>query len=278
MSQNARIRRKLERQRRRNALAAANPINCPAPEPSGPQATQPPEPQAHNPSVPQVALTPQPPAPQANHQIASLSAVSESPNHQIPPSAPHAALRPETVSRRWSILDRLPPELLVCMEEQVLETRPREYKQIYESLLLAELGVTYSAFYRYARRLRSRAALQEAADFKPEHAHAAERELPRLYATRLVEALTLDHPSPLHLKRLAEGYSLVARAETDFWRNLIPRPPRSRALGDVGVSSGPGPSLEAIIQAFGDLLENRQPTADVSMPPPAEPSPGRNGD
>ncbi len=229
MNRSERIRRELERHRKQRAQAAAAAPNPPRQDPT--PAPQPPNPQAANPHFPaQPAnhpITKSPkhqilsPAPPANHQIA------KSPNHQIRPSAAsptsHADRRPDPAAGRSTVPDRLPPDLLARLHEQVLQVRPRQYKEIYQSLALAEHGLAYITFYRYARRLRSQAAFHEAIAFQPEGAHQAERELPRLYATRLIEALTLDHPSPLHLKRLAEGYRLVATIDSDFWRNLLPR-------------------------------------------------------
>ncbi len=132
------------------------------------------------------------------------------------------------------MLQRLDPDLLRDVNEQLVAVRHSKYTEVYAAFDLGKHGVTFIAFYRYARRLRAHAARLEADQTRAQPGDESQRDLPRLYGQRLLEALTLDHPSPIHLRRLAEGYRLVAGATAELKKNdLLPCPedePRLKAV------------------------------------------------
>lgn len=108
---------------------------------------------------------------------------------------------------RSSMLKRVPEDIRQMVDRSIVENDPPGYKACYARWELEAYGVSFTAFYMYARRLRRQAAalhLRELTE-APE-ADFTER-LPGLVAQRLIEHLTYGEPArPLDLHRLLSCY------------------------------------------------------------------------
>jgi hypothetical protein len=68
-----------------------------------------------------------------------------------------------------SLFDKLPPDLRHQLDLAIVHRIPPTFKDVWMQFELAKFGVSYSALYRYARRLRDRVNLAEIADLAAEN-------------------------------------------------------------------------------------------------------------
>jgi hypothetical protein len=88
-----------------------------------------------------------------------------------------------------SILAKVPPDLRRQIDIAIVERAPPTYQAVWMTFNLADHGVSYMAFYRYARRLRDRANLAELAALGPHDEDDVTNLLPKLIGRELVEEL-----------------------------------------------------------------------------------------
>lgn len=88
-----------------------------------------------------------------------------------------------------SLFDKLPPDLRHQLDLAIIHRIPPTFKDVWMQFELAKFGVSYSALYRYARRLRDRANLAEIADLAAENDGDTHESVQKLLSRRLVELL-----------------------------------------------------------------------------------------
>ena len=118
-----------------------------------------------------------------------------------------------------SVVEKLSEEERAALDTAIVERRSGTYQATYDKLKLGERGVSFSTFYRYARRLRSRVAMLEAGALALPAGADVPAALPKLLAARLMEALVLEDPSPRHLQRLADAYRIAANVHIHLGRH-----------------------------------------------------------
>src|ERR1044071_2153603 len=134
-----------------------------------------------------------------------------------------------------SILEKIAPDALSALEHAVVTRTPPTFTACYEKFALAEAGLSFSAFYRYARRLRDASRLTSIAELNGKDAVAALNAVPHLVANQLVDALTVENPSSRTVARLAGAYhhfvsAQVARRRLEFAEDDHER---TRALTEI---------------------------------------------
>ncbi len=102
----------------------------------------------------------------------------------------------EKPSRQWdnsrsSLFEKLPPELRRAVNVAIIEHCPASFKAIWMEFELGKYGVSFYSLYRYARRLRERVNLAEAAGLAAEDDPGLDVAIEKLAARRLF-ALLLD--------------------------------------------------------------------------------------
>ncbi len=125
----------------------------------------------------------------------------------------------EIFDSQSSLLRKLDDELRAKINQAVVERRPPGYRPIYERFKLESRGVSFGAFYRYARRLRQHVAFVELGELTLPAAANVPEALPKLLAQRLMEALVLDDASPRQLQRLADAYRIAASVQQSLRKN-----------------------------------------------------------
>ena len=107
-----------------------------------------------------------------------------------PSTADFDALPDETTSRH-SIFEKTTPELRRKLDRAILSYEPAGYRPLYKKYNLADLGVSFTSFYRHARRLRARAATLQLADdvLEPSDGPSLVDILPDLISQHLVEQI-----------------------------------------------------------------------------------------
>ncbi len=145
-----------------------------------------------------------------------------------------------------SLFDRLEPAMRRDLDRAIVERRPSSLRALYRVYKLDANNVSPSAFYRYAKRLRTRVALVDAAELSlPPDVDVTSR-LPQLIAQQILEAMMLDGISPRALQRLADAYRTAAHTHV-FMRanNSRFNPPK------------PNPEEQALKQAVVESLKAR---------------------
>jgi hypothetical protein len=116
----------------------------------------------------------------------------------------------DKIETQSSIFDKAAPDLRRQINQAIVDHSPPTYRGIYEKFRLADLGISFHALYRYARRLRLHAATLDLAELVlPEGADPADT-LPQLLAYRLMEAAIDEDASPATLHRLAHSWRITA--------------------------------------------------------------------
>lgn len=92
-------------------------------------------------------------------------------------------------NNKSSLFEKLPPDLLHAVNVAIIERRPPTFRAVWMELELGKFGVSYTAFYRYARRLRDRVNLAEAAGLSAEDDPGVDAAIQKLADRRLLELL-----------------------------------------------------------------------------------------
>lgn len=122
-------------------------------------------------------------------------------------------LTPQTVEppdSRSSVLEKIPADARARIDRAVVEFNPPRYRDIYRKYQVAGHGVSFAAFYSYARRLRRAAAERRLSELMKDDAPGlgdfSER-LPAFIAQKIVEQLAFDDDvTPMALQRLVNCY------------------------------------------------------------------------
>lgn len=115
---------------------------------------------------------------------------------------------------RSTVLHRLARDKRLSVDRAIFRREPVTLLAVYDQFDLAGHGISLSAFYRYARRLRQYVALFELADLTDPGGAATSNALRTALAYRFLENVEDDRVSPDTLYRLARTQRLVA--STDF--------------------------------------------------------------
>ncbi|HKQ50614.1 MAG TPA: hypothetical protein VJZ71_21265 [Phycisphaerae bacterium] len=108
------------------------------------------------------------------------------------PSACSAARRDpfsQQDNGRSSLFDKLPEELRRRLDLAILHRIPPTFKDVWMQFELSKFGVSYSALYRYARRLRDRLNMAEAVFLNDDDGADVDAAIQKLLSRRLLELL-----------------------------------------------------------------------------------------
>jgi len=115
----------------------------------------------------------------------------------------------DDVESRSSLLAKLPADLRLKLHQAIIDRDPPTYRALFCKFNLTGHGISFTAFYRYARRLRHQADLLDLAQLAlPEDADVPAA-IHNLISHRLLESLLHDDPSPRALHRLTEAYRIA---------------------------------------------------------------------
>ena len=120
---------------------------------------------------------------------------------------------------RSSLFERLPPDLRRALDVAIAERVPPTFRAVWMQFELAKFGVSFTAFYRYARRLRDRVNLVEAAELAREEDAEIDAVLKKLAGRRALDLLLHSKGSDC-LKEIA---ALVGTHSQGAWLEIAKR-------------------------------------------------------
>ena len=130
---------------------------------------------------------------------------------------------------RSSVFEKLPEDLRRAVNVAIIEHCPPNFRAIWMQFELAKFGVSYYSLDRYARRLRDRVNLAEAAGLAAEDDAGLDDAIQKLAARRLFELLLNTDGAELtrEIAALASTHRKLARTAFDD-RQLAEQSQRAR--------------------------------------------------
>ncbi|MCZ6682260.1 MAG: DUF3486 family protein [Planctomycetota bacterium] len=125
-----------------------------------------------------------------------------------------------------TLYHRLPPEDRRKLDRAIVDRTHTTYKSCYEHFRLADRGIGFFVFYRYARNLRRLAAVTEISDARsPEENDpvALNEAISRLLTDRLIESLDDETADSQVLHRLVRAYDRAIRVQKVIHHNAKER-------------------------------------------------------
>jgi hypothetical protein len=131
-------------------------------------------------------------------------------NHMSDQSKPAAVSG--KIETQSSLYEKLTPDLRRQLDRAIADHEPATYQALFDKFELAGRGVSFAAFYRYARRVRANVALAEFARLSLPDGAPADQFLPEVIGQRLLEAALDEETSAGTLYRLAHAYRIAGEA------------------------------------------------------------------
>lgn len=121
-----------------------------------------------------------------------------------------------TGGNRSSILDRLPLEIRKRLDDAILTRQPAALVRLHVDLGLLKYGISLRALQRYARKLRDRFDLDEAAARSAACNPNLAAQIPTIIGRRLLAVLLNDEKAtPATIHRLAVAYKMAHVVDRD---------------------------------------------------------------
>ena len=116
------------------------------------------------------------------------------------------------IDSKSSIFEKTDPDLRRRIDQALVDRQPSTYKAVYEQFDLQAHGISFTAFYYYATRVRANAALIGLAQVTLPEGTVAGDLLPELLGQRLLDASFDEETSAGTLCRLAHTYRIACEA------------------------------------------------------------------
>ncbi|HVP09637.1 MAG TPA: hypothetical protein VMV94_00430 [Phycisphaerae bacterium] len=116
------------------------------------------------------------------------------------------------IDSKSSMFEKVHPNIRRQIDQALIDRQPATYKAVYDKFSLHAMGVSYTAFYCYASRLRANAAFIGLAQITLPEGAAVNNMLPELLGQRLFEAALDEETSAATLYRLAHTYRIANEA------------------------------------------------------------------
>lgn len=118
-----------------------------------------------------------------------------------------------------SIFEKTDPDFRRRLDQALIDHDPPTYRAAFNKFNLADKGISFAAFYRYARRIRAHAAMIELTrSALPDDCDPAAI-VPKLLADRLLDAAIDESSSPRTLQRLTDAWRFAAQTQLALERH-----------------------------------------------------------
>jgi hypothetical protein len=117
---------------------------------------------------------------------------------------------PEKLETKSSVYKKLDPETRRRLNRAIVDRQPATYRGIFEHYNLAKAGVSFTAFYYYAKRVRFHADLRELSCLAPSGHAETPRAIHQLVTERFIDIMLNEELPPRAIERLANAYRMSA--------------------------------------------------------------------
>ncbi|MEE8386682.1 MAG: hypothetical protein V3S01_12280 [Dehalococcoidia bacterium] len=148
-----------------------------------------------------------------------------------------------------SMFEKVPKEVRVEINRGLIDREPATFRGVFARVKGGGYGVSYSAFYRYARRVRGQAAMFEMAEATASAGKEVPAMLPKVLAQRLLETLAFEEVSPRHIQRMTDAYKTAVKTQVTIRQHGLFRPP-----ADAEVSE----DLVELFKQYRELVERQE--------------------
>lgn len=170
---------------------------------------------------------------------------------------------------RSSIYEKTTVDERRKIDRAVVNREPPTYRGVFEKYRLAEKGVSFTAFYNYARRIRGAATNYNLAELVIPAQADLNRTIPRLLADRLIDTLLYaEDATPAQIHRLTVAYASAINSSIKAHAHF----PAFRQPVAAGASAGRG------VRANDDPLNKHSEHPSPTTPAPSEPPPQGGAD
>ena len=183
------------------------------------------------------------------------------------PNQPRLFDKLETQS---SLYQKLPPSLRRQVDRAIVDHDPPTYRAVFDKFKLAAHAVSFTAFYRYARRIRTNAALVELASLALPEGAPVDKFLPEIVGERFLEAALDEETSPQTLHRLAVTHRIAI--QNHIACTTSPPPPLTEPERKRGTSRQSEPEWK---RGTPLLTEPERKRVAASRPAKVRPPPAR---
>ena len=125
----------------------------------------------------------------------------------------------EDIETKSSIFEKTDPDFRRRLDQAIIDHDPPTYKAIYSKFELATMDISFMAFYRYARRLRTHAAMIELTQRVLPNDCDPVAVIPNLLAHRLLDAAVDESTSPRTLQSLTDAWRFAAQTQLVLQRH-----------------------------------------------------------
>src|SRR5262245_3726793 len=134
---------------------------------------------------------------------------------------------------RSSIYEKTTADERRKYDRAIVNRDPPTYRGVFEKFRLAEKGISFTAFYNYARRIRAAAQNHNLAELVAPAQRDLNQALPRLLGERLMDMLLYhEDATPDQIHRLTLAYASVVASSIKAHKacDLFPRRPVAAAV------------------------------------------------
>ena len=125
----------------------------------------------------------------------------------------------EKMETQSSMFEKTDPDFRHRLDQAIIDHDPPTYKALFAKFDLAAKHISFASFYRYARRIRTHAAMIELTNLAlPDNCDPAEA-IPNLLAHRLLDAAVDESSSPRTLQRLTDAWRFAAQTQLAMQRH-----------------------------------------------------------
>lgn len=132
------------------------------------------------------------------------------------------------IESRSTIFEKLPPDLRRKLDQAIIDRDPPAYRDLHAKFNLAARGVSVTALYYYARRIRAQADMLYFAQLAQPDSPDLVEAVPTLFAYRLLDALIDEDTPPETLLRLVHAWRIASEQKLAALRRVAlrtePRP------------------------------------------------------
>jgi hypothetical protein len=124
----------------------------------------------------------------------------------------------QEIESRSTLFEKLPADLRRRVDQAIIDHDPPTYRAMFAKFKLADHGVSLTAFYYYARRVRAEAEMLHLAALALPESPDVAKSLPALLAYRLLDALNDEGSSPRMLHRLVDAWRIATNTQLELER------------------------------------------------------------